>query len=233
MSITALVLAAGSGTRFGADKMEVFINGRRPWEIVEGCLRPLVDSLVVVGKDISGGETRRESVLRGLAHVKTDRVIIAEGARFLPSTSDYDLAIRSEGSAVAFGSPSINSAVLKLTNSFTPIPRNLMSIIHTPQVFDAGLLRQVLDRFGHLSDGDEWSLMATLNQWDCRLIPGSWRTGLKLTYPGDLELMEMAFNAQDSGSRGWLGHRAGASHADQIGPLAGGGEGKSLYERGA
>lgn len=233
MSITALVLAAGSGTRFGADKMEVFINGRRPWEIVKGCLGPLVDSLVVVGKDITGGGTRRESVLRGLAHVKTDRVIIAEGARFLPSTSDYDLAIRSDGSAVAFGSPSINSAVLKLTNSFTPIPRHLMSIIHTPQVFDAGLLRQVLDRFGHLSDGDEWSLMATLNQWDCRLIPGNWRTGLKLTHPSDLELMEMAFNAQDSRGRVGLGHRAGASHADQIGPLAGGGEGQSVFERGA
>ncbi len=209
MRTTALVLAAGKGTRFGSDKMAVTIGGSRPWEIVAARLSPLVKNVIVVGQDIPGGDTRRASVLCGLAHVKTDRVIIAEGARFLVSASEYENAIRAEGRAVAFGSPAVNTSVLKLDDTYAPVPRAQAIEVHTPQVFDTAFLRWALNRHGHLSDGDEWTLIATLNQWHCSLLPGSWRTAMKLTNPHDLEVMEALQDAQNY--RHWRRKRYSAS----------------------
>lgn len=189
MSTYGLVLAAGSGQRFGSNKMLVKIGGRFPWEIVRAAMRPSVETVTVVGVDIAGGESRRESVLKGLESLPENarRVIISDGARFLVSPSHFREISRAKGSAIAFGSLLVNSVFNLHTNE--PLVRHNAWNIHTPQCFDILFLSHLLARHAESWIHDEWSLARYHYPKQCSLIDGDWRTGHKLTIPSDLELM--------------------------------------------
>lgn len=82
---SAILLAAGKGTRYKGKKQDVLFCGKPLWEYVYETLSQVVkkERIVIVGKDIPGGETRTESVINGLNALpeNTDRVIIVEAAR--------------------------------------------------------------------------------------------------------------------------------------------------------
>lgn len=189
MTTHGLILAAGSGQRFGSDKMMIKIDGRFPWEIVRERLASAVDDVTVVGIDIAGGVSRRMSIIAGLAHLSesTDRVIIAEGARFLATPDDYRTISRAEGDAVAFGSLLINSVYDMHIDR--PTPRHNCWEVHTPQAFDVKFLRHVIASHHEGWVHDEWSLARMHYPRRCRLIHGDWRTRFKLTVPSDLDVM--------------------------------------------
>lgn len=190
MRTHAIVLAGGRGFRFGADKMRVDLQGfGMPWQIVWRRLGPLVNDMTIVGIDIPGGRHRRDSIRAGLAAVKAPRVIIAEGARFLVSVQDFKEILNAESDAVAFGCSTTNNAVMDLGDSWALVPRDLTKEVHTPQVFATDFLRELIEKFPYTPAIDEWSLAAAQNPEKCEMLPGNWRTALKLTNPDDLQIM--------------------------------------------
>jgi 2-C-methyl-D-erythritol 4-phosphate cytidylyltransferase len=190
MKTHALILAAGRGERFGTDKMQIFIEGQRPWEIVRDRLSMVVDGITVMGVDVPGGVTRRETVLAGLATLpdEVERVIIAEGARFLVSTSQFLAILKAEADAVAYGVPLVNSVYNFHLNQ--PIVRHASYEIHTPQAFNHAFLRRLMNEDCENWVNDEFSLACIRYRDRCAVLPGDWRTAHKLTVRSDREVME-------------------------------------------
>lgn len=81
----ALLLAAGSGTRYHGKKQDLEFHGKPLWRYAYETALEVVgqDSIIAVGKDIPGGLTRTGSVINGLKALPkdVDRVIIVEAAR--------------------------------------------------------------------------------------------------------------------------------------------------------
>src|SRR5690554_1826342 len=95
-AVWAIIVAAGSGSRFGGPKQYAPLAGRRVLDHSLDTARGLADGIVlVVAEDridqvepavdrvVIGGETRSESVRAGLAAVPDDAsvVIVHDGAR--------------------------------------------------------------------------------------------------------------------------------------------------------
>lgn len=68
MKYGAVILAAGRGARFHGTKQDVIFHGKPLWRWPFDLLCELVDkeNIVIVGKDVAGGNTRTESVKIGL-----------------------------------------------------------------------------------------------------------------------------------------------------------------------
>ena len=85
MKYSAILLAAGKGTRYHGTKQDVIFHGKALWKYAYEVAIEVVgaENVIAVGKDIQGGETRTISVLNGLESLPddTDRVIIIEAAR--------------------------------------------------------------------------------------------------------------------------------------------------------
>lgn len=89
MKISAVILAGGSSTRFGASIPKPFmsLNGKAVIQYSIDVFEPLVDEIVIVTngqyknyKCVSGGQTRNESAYNGLMASTGDFVIIHDGA---------------------------------------------------------------------------------------------------------------------------------------------------------
>ncbi|MDE0168931.1 MAG: 2-C-methyl-D-erythritol 4-phosphate cytidylyltransferase [bacterium] len=79
--VWGVVVAAGSGSRFGGPKHEVRLDGRALWEWArDALLESGVHRVVVVGRvpgGVEGGPARHVSVARGLAAVGEEATVIA------------------------------------------------------------------------------------------------------------------------------------------------------------
>ena len=85
LKFSAVLLAAGKGTRYHGTKQDVLFHDKPLWRYAYETAATIVgtDNIVAVGKDIEGGITRTGSVMNGLKALPkdTDRVIIIEAAR--------------------------------------------------------------------------------------------------------------------------------------------------------
>ena len=85
MKYSAILLAAGKGTRYKGTKQDVLFHAKPLWRYAYEAGMKVVgeNNIVAVGKDIPGGTTRTGSVLKGLEAIPSDtnRVIILEAAR--------------------------------------------------------------------------------------------------------------------------------------------------------
>ena len=89
--VYSIILAGGSGTRFGGNVRKQFLefHGKELWKHLYDTVIEVLpkENVVVVGVDIPGGETRSGSVKNGLDWVNTKgnctRVVIMEAARAL------------------------------------------------------------------------------------------------------------------------------------------------------
>ena len=133
MKVSAVIVAAGKGTRMGADKNKVFLElmGKTVLEHTIDVFEksPIIDEIIVVTNDIKecetvlsgytkvshivlGGATRQESVNNGLVVAKGDYVAIHDGARALICEKEINAAI-SEGAGASLSgikSPSLLSS---------------------------------------------------------------------------------------------------------------------------
>ena len=89
--VFAVILAGGSGTRFGGETKKQFLmfHGKELWRHIYDTVSKVVpiDNIVVVGIDIPGGATRSGSVKNGLDWVNEKgncrKVLCLEAARAL------------------------------------------------------------------------------------------------------------------------------------------------------
>lgn len=216
MKILNIVVAAGSGTRFGADRPKQFclLAGETVLSHAVRRLREATadaQTVVVVSPGFEsevpagclmayGGATRGESVrnaLKAIENVEADVILVHDGARPLPSRRSILAAI--DACETHHGAipvvPVIDS--LRRASDGAPVNRADFRCVQTPQAFRADLLRKAYE----IAEGEEFtddaSVMTAAGFGDIALTEGSPRN-LKITLPLDLEIAELYLRRDDA-----------------------------------
>ncbi len=197
----AILLAAGKGTRYQGSKQDIEFHGKPIWRYPYDLLVSIIgkENVVAVGKDIAGGSTRTESVFNGLKALQedTDRVIIVEAARPLLTKEQVEQLLNDEHPSVSFVRPLVNTVIYR---DGRYLNREELYDLLTPQAFDYKKLL-VAYQSGRFADmTDETRAMFEFYGIKPRFI----ETGtnlFKITYPGDLDIIESIYQAQQEKKR--------------------------------
>jgi 2-C-methyl-D-erythritol 4-phosphate cytidylyltransferase len=207
VSVWVVVVAAGSGRRFGAPKHFAPLGGRPLVHWAVEAARSVADGVVLVlpptgvaetdaptGADfvVAGGDTRAGSVRAGLAAVPAEAevIVVHDGARPLASPALFRAVIDAvvggadaavPGLAVADTLKRVEGDVVTAT-----VGRDGIMAVQTPQAFRAAMLREAHESGAEATDdaGLVESVGATV-----RVVPGDARN-IKVTTPADLELAQ-------------------------------------------
>ena len=208
MTAVAIIVAAGSGQRFGSDTPKQFLKlGPLPvWQWSYDLLRThsKIDEIVVVlppehAKDpylakcdtVDGGHTRAASVLAGLNVLQgTDDtpVLIHDAAR--PGlTGDIVTQLlgaleTADGAAPALP---VNDALKRGTSKLQTVDRTDLYRVQTPQAFRLGNIKTALSQLADNLVDDLEAIERTGGK--IKLIEGDERL-MKITRPSDLEWLE-------------------------------------------
>ena len=193
MKYSAIILAAGKGTRYKDAKQDVLFHNKALWRYVYETTESVVGKsrIVVVGKDIAGGKTRTISVLNGLNAVPedTERVVIVEAARPMVTKEQILEILKDEYPSVSFARPPVNTVVYR---DGTYINREELYDLLAPQAFDYNMLLEAY-RSGKFNDmTDETRVMYEYYGIKPKFI----ETGsnlFKVTYPDDLKVIESIY----------------------------------------
>lgn len=205
-SVWAVVVAAGSGDRFGSPKQFAVLAGRSVVERSVTVCRAVASEVVLVlppdrldetfGADVvvAGGPSRAASVRLGLAAVppEVDVVVVHDAARPLAGPELFASVV------AAVESGSVDGAVCALPVTDTlkrvdaggrvteTVPRQGLVAVQTPQGFRAAVLRRA-----HAHDAeatDDAALVEALGA-TVLVVPGD-PQNVKLTTPADLAYAE-------------------------------------------
>jgi 2-C-methyl-D-erythritol 4-phosphate cytidylyltransferase len=213
---TAIIVAAGTGSRFGSQIPKQFIDLNGKPVVVHAIERfasaSSIDEIVVVvtseniprlgGVKISkplriltGGATRAASVSNGMSAVDDDTQIVAvhDGARPFVSTDEIDRTI---AKAKEIGAACLVARVTDTIKSISgneisaTLDRDKLRRALTPQAFHIDVLRRAFE-LGDLDEAvtDECYLVEKLGH-PIALVEGSERN-IKITTVDDLRLAEM------------------------------------------
>lgn len=215
---SAVIVAAGSSTRMGLDKLMAEIGGipavvrtltafqQAPCinEIVVVTRSELVAELAGLCKEfdltkvtkvVRGGENRTQSARIGTLEVSRNAALIAihDGARpFVTVQVIEDAVAQAAKSGAAAPAVPVKDTIKSAQNGIVEktLDRSCLYAVQTPQVFDASLIRAVLQKA--LDDGveltDDCAAVERLGM-KVVLTPGDERN-IKLTTPTDLLLGE-------------------------------------------
>ena len=213
MTTTAIIVAAGSGSRFNSDTPKQFLEINGKPVIVHTIERfqtaPSVDSIILVlaadqaarfdvsgfskvSEVVEGGVTRAESVRKGLEAADADIVAVHDGARPLVTVDEIERTIAKAGEmgAACLVAPvtdtikSVRGGEIADTLDRTKLRRAL-----TPQAFKADVLRKAFECVDLTeSVTDECYLVEKLGH-PIAIVEGSPRN-IKITHPEDLILAE-------------------------------------------
>lgn len=211
---TAIIVAAGSGTRFGSDipKQFVEIGGRQllshTLEKFEAC-DEIAEIVLVLSEDqipnfrseisklrtvVAGGASRAESVRCGLNAVSSDTQIVAvhDGARPLVTVEEIAQTVMKAvetGAACLVAEVSDTIKHVEGGEIVRTVDRTKLRRALTPQAFRVDILRRAFDEFG--ADGsatDECYLVEKLGI-PISCVEGS-SLNIKVTRPEDILLAE-------------------------------------------
>ena len=195
--IWTIVVAAGSGTRFGSAKQFALINERRIVDWAVETSRISSDGVVVVlpaeqaqrEGGVAGGATRSASVRCGLAAVPQDATIICVHDAARPFASEYlfdeviDAVCAGADGAVP-GLPVVDTIkFIDAANVVKSTPdRNQLVAVQTPQAFRAKSLRQAHQ---NNPEGTDDSTLVETNGGKVVVVMGD-PLNRKITTPEDL-----------------------------------------------
>ena len=217
--VSAIILAAGSGSRFGEKKQFKELNGKPIWfyslntfiqsesvdelilVIPNDSLETLKQSQVFTSlnktnniKLVSGGESRKDSVFNGLKVVKKaiDIVCIHDAARPFIKASyiKHSVEACSEFDGAIIAIPSVDT-VKKVDKQIikNTIDRESLWMAQTPQTFKKDKLLYAIKNSSHLNITDESMLMEEAN-FKIKLIEGD-QSNFKITNEIDWELAKV------------------------------------------
>ena len=215
MKTTAIIVAAGTGSRFKSETPKQFVElGGKPivvHSIERLAAAPSVDALIVVvasehvtrlgGMNISkpvrvvtGGATRAESVSNGLRAVEDDAELVAvhDGARPFVSVDEIERTIakaKEMGAACLVAPVTDTIKTISGAEISGTLDRDKLRLALTPQAFKIEVLRRAFE-IGEMSDAvtDECYLVEKLGH-PIAFVEGSARN-IKITYAEDLILAE-------------------------------------------
>lgn len=196
MKYSAILLAAGKGSRYKGKKQDLMFHGKQLWQYPYDLLLKILpkERIAVVGKEVTGGETRTISVLNGLRALPedTDRVIILEAARPMVTKSQILELLEDKHSSVSFVRPLVNTVIYR---DGRYINRNDLYDLLTPQAFDYKMLLEAYES-GKFSDmTDETRAMFEFHNVSPYFIETD-NNLFKVTYPGDLDIIESIYQRQ-------------------------------------
>jgi 2-C-methyl-D-erythritol 4-phosphate cytidylyltransferase len=154
--VWAVIVAAGSGERFGGPKQFELLGGRTVVDHAAAVAREVVDGVVVVvpvdrvaaPSEVAGGATRSESVRLGLAAVppEADVILVHDGARPFASTDLYRAVIAAVRGGADGAVPGIDvTDTIKVVDDARTVvstpDRATLVAVQTPQAFRAAVLR--------------------------------------------------------------------------------------------
>lgn len=184
--IWAVVLCAGSSTRFGSDKLAALLGGRPVREWAQQTLRdhPQIAGVVVVGNG-EGGATRQESVSMGLAQVPASatHILVHDGARPLLSAGLVDRLVAALLSAEQGVAPTL-PVVDTIRRGEQLVERDGLSRMQTPQGGPATWMRAVHSG-ADATVTDDIELLLRAGHPVC-FVPGE-EANAKVTTVADLE----------------------------------------------
>jgi 2-C-methyl-D-erythritol 4-phosphate cytidylyltransferase len=204
VSTWAIVVAAGSGSRFGAAKQFAPLGRRTVLDRAVAGARDACDGVVVVvGDDAQweppdgvrcapGGATRSDSVRAGLALVPADAdvVVVHDAARPLASRALYASVIAAvrEGADAAIPALPVIDTVKRIADGrvVATVPRADLVLVQTPQAFRTDALRAA-HREGGIETDD--AALVEAGGGTVAVVPGETRN-LKVTVAADLELVQ-------------------------------------------
>ena len=192
----AILLAAGSGTRYHGKKQDLEFHGKPLWRYAYEMALEVVghNNIVAVGKDIQGGSTRTGSVMNGLNALpkEVDRVIIVEAARPMVTRDQIVQLLEDKHPSSTFVRPLVNTVIFR---DGTYINRNELYDLLTPQAFDKNMLLEAYQsgRFDDMTD--ETRVMFEFHGVKPHFIETESNL-FKITYPGDLEIIESIYKMQ-------------------------------------
>jgi 2-C-methyl-D-erythritol 4-phosphate cytidylyltransferase len=219
MNLWGIVVAAGSGTRFGTLKQLETLAGRQVLEWSVAALRSACETVVVVvpapmsgslrvpGADVitPGGATRSGSVRAGLAAVggAATHVLVHDAARPLASAALVGrvVAALSDGAAGVVPVVAVKDSLRTVDGA--SVDRTGFVAAQTPQGFEIDLLRRAHES-GTVATDDA----TLLDRLGARVVhvEGESRN-LKITEPDDLAIAEVLLRRHDRDRRS--GGRAG------------------------
>ncbi|MGI9032897.1 MAG: 2-C-methyl-D-erythritol 4-phosphate cytidylyltransferase [Acidimicrobiales bacterium] len=200
MIVWAVVVAAGSGSRFGGAKQFERLGTRRVVDWAVAAARTAASGVVLVvpigarGGDepvdvvVSGGATRTESVRAGLAVVPAEAevVVVHDAARPFATPELFQAVIAAVGKGADGAIPALTMAdTMKRVRDGTvvdTVDRADLVAVQTPQAFAAAMLRRAYGQVGEATD-DAALVEATGGR--VVVVAGD-PANLKLTSAGDL-----------------------------------------------
>jgi 2-C-methyl-D-erythritol 4-phosphate cytidylyltransferase len=202
-TVSAIVLAAGDGRRFGQRKQFVTVGGRRLADLAIAAVRGVAERVVLVVPPshawdgtpvdavVAGGADRGASVRAGLAAIPASEgtVVVHQAANPLASTT----LCRELVDAVAGGAdaavPALRPAdlVRRVTNGHLGdvVGRDELVLVQTPAAFRLSVLREAHARAGTALE--DTALVTAIGR-TVRIVPGDPRN-VHVATPEDLELV--------------------------------------------
>ena len=189
-----MVVAAGSGTRFGGPKHDLTIGGVPLWQRCCDVFRAVgIETIVVVGDvpgGIAGGERRRDSVLAGVEAVPdAEWVLIHDAARPMVTVDLVDRLL------AAAGPNDVDGAIpgLKVTDTVKRVQRDRvvetvdrsdLVAVQTPQIFRRSVLLEAHRSAPGLDATDDAGLVELIG--GTVAVAAGDPSNIKITYPDDL-----------------------------------------------
>lgn len=214
MSLVVIVPAAGTGSRFGGGPvpkqfqplagkpiLQHVIERFLLNEAVDRVIVPVAQALLSTIKNtervtfVAGGETRQESVARGVIEAgDVELIAIHDAVRPLFGHDMFEAVVaaaREVGAALPV--VPVADTIHVMTESATiesTLDRTMLAAAQTPQCFRATVLRDILERAAreNVQATDEAGLAARFG-YTVKAIPGDPRN-LKITVPEDLAIAE-------------------------------------------
>lgn len=215
MKLAAILVAAGTGSRFGAETPKQFLtllgqpvmrHAARALIAAGARLQPVGDAAAIdaalAGLDhlptVPGGATRQDSVRAGLEALAGHRpafVLVHDAARPLipEGTVPALLAALADRPGAVPAAP-VADTLKRVADGqiLETVPRDGLFRAQTPQAFRFAALMDA-HRAGITGATDDASLLEALGQ-AVAIVPGS-ESNIKLTYPDDLARLEAAMSA--------------------------------------
>jgi len=213
--VSAIIVAAGKGRRFGVPKQFVLLCGK---PVLDWCLETIEaeekisEIVLVVNKDVpkekyfrrygkissvvNGGERRQDSVISGFKKLdskKTDIVLVHDGVRPLVQAALIEQIISvTEQKGAAIPLIPVEDTIKKVEGQevlFT-LERNSLFRVQTPQGFFYDILKAGLNKAmkENYYCTDEASLVERAG-YKIYAVPGDYKN-IKITNPDDIKIAE-------------------------------------------
>jgi 2-C-methyl-D-erythritol 4-phosphate cytidylyltransferase len=197
-AVWTIVVAAGSGSRFGAAKQFAALGSQRVLDHAVEVAAASSDGVVVVAPAdaleigsvpsaasvVAGGATRSESVRRGLAAVPDDAtvVVVHDAARPLARADLFAATVDAVRSGAAGAVPAVPVTDSLRHETEGPVDRAHLVAVQTPQAFRADRLRAAHERSPEATDD---AAVVEADGGRIVVVPGD-RWNVKITEPEDL-----------------------------------------------